>query len=977
MWCYLPPLWRDIYSIKIPRKLPIKKAEYQKLIEPIKDKSRTVELAKYQHKFFNDAEHIDIILKRRAPSRREIDDVLDFIKIVEYRNYFFEKCSSLIWFDILKQENYFKPSKETMPRKDNVKGSTYAIPSWNILPYLEKVSSQVNIPGNESYIDKLLAIIKDVSNFKDSSGQHIDNYRTWTYFVRILLNLPTEKIQGETIDLIRIWLNSDSGTELPGHEIALKLLPRFLNSESPEDWKKAEQILDMITDIKWIPLPKEQLVSGEKEEPKTVVEAHNLLKTFSSNVEKITERCSICIIITIAGKLNEIFKRKQGDNPQDTKPVDYSFIWFPSLFSNKDIHITGTMTLLILILRDILLKRANKNTTQTREVLNEFLTEKYGYPLFKRLVLFIIGSIWESYKDIFFAMIEEKNGYDYFKFICYRNELFALFNNNHDKLTMSEKELIKRISGKYPQEFSPGLSVLQSSGFGPSTLSKDEIINLPNAELAIRLKEFKVENRWEAPTVAGLANLLEEVAKEMPEKFIGDMSPFKDTPYTYVYKILNGIKYAWSVKKALDWERLFDFIDLYIRKDEFGNDENIAQQGVWLGEVNHHGVAGSIAELIQEGTIYDSWAFPEEYIERAKDIIYILLKPTGDEEEISDYVVHTLNSSCGKLITALISLAFRIARVNEKNRINNAPRWSQEYKDKFDEMLNERIIEAYTSLGMFMHNLSYLDNDWVKDKIENLYIDKGSKYWEAFMDGYLYMNEVYDNLYVCMKSHYQYGLSHNLKGHRNNERLIYHICTGYLRGQEELHSKKSLFSKIINAWKPEQIMTVIEFFWFQRKDLRDAPDEGKEITEKIIEFWRQLYNRYKEKNNKSLSHDDKRILSAASRLAVFLPEIDSESLQWLKKSCQYVEEGHNSPFFIKCLYKLKHKGNAKETAKYIGEIYSEMLPNATPVYDQEHITSITEFLYTNDQTETANDICDTYGKRGYEFLRQLYEKYNK
>ena len=56
----------------------------------------------------------------------------------------------------------------------------------------------------------------------------------------------------------------------------------------------------------------------------------------------------------------------------------------------------------------------------------------------------------------------------------------------------------------------------------------------------------------------------------------------------------------------------------------------------------------------------------------------------------------------------------------------------------------------------------------------------------------------------------------------------------------------------------------------QRGYLAESSDENEKMKEKIIEFWRQLYGRYKGKDEKSLTQEDKKILSSASKLAVIL-----------------------------------------------------------------------------------------------------------
>jgi hypothetical protein len=52
-----------------------------------------------------------------------------------------------------------------------------------------------------------------------------------------------------------------------------------------------------------------------------------------------------------------------------------------------------------------------------------------------------------------------------------------------------------------------------------------------------------------------------------------------------------------------------------------------------------------------------------------------------------------------------------------------------------------------------------------------------------------------------------------------------------------------------------------------------------------------------------------------------------------------------------------------------------MLDKGSPDYDKKHIRSIIEFLYKAGAQENANRICNIYGSRGQEFLRDIYEKH--
>ena len=70
----------------------------------------------------------------------------------------------------------------------------------------------------------------------------------------------------------------------------------------------------------------------------------------------------------------------------------------------------------------------------------------------------------------------------------------------------------------------------------------------------------------------------------------------------------------------------------------------------------------------------------------------------------------------GKTISALINLALRKARVDEKKGIESNIKWSVEIKQKYEEILNKEVIEGYTCFGQYLPNFYYLDKEWVQEK---------------------------------------------------------------------------------------------------------------------------------------------------------------------------------------------------------------------------------------------------------------------
>ncbi len=103
-----------------------------------------------------------------------------------------------------------------------------------------------------------------------------------------------------------------------------------------------------------------------------------------------------------------------------------------------------------------------------------------------------------------------------------------------------------------------------------------------------------------------------------------------------------------------------------------------------------------------------------------------------------------------------------------------------------------------------------------------------------------------------------------------------------------------------------------------------------------------------------------------------IDEIDDETLEWLKLSAKYIGDfAIDISFFVD--YLLKHAPTEPEK---VGELYLEMLSSDVyPDYKKEDRVSIVQILYEKGQKGVADRICNMYGAKGYDFLREIYEKH--
>lgn len=931
-----------------------------------------------------------------------------------YENYFFNRVKDIKWFYPLKKKGYFSPEKAPEPRPASTEGY-FSIPSWNVLPYLERISEAYK-DYNENYIDELLAIIKDVTDYHVEHGRKLDNYRTWSSFVKILLNLPLDKISIETVGFIKEWLTSKFGNASVASDVALKLLPKLLDSSDSEDWEKAEKIVEIITEIKWIPLSKEIMnISEKKEEAETLVERYILLKSFKKNAVKIGEKCGMEVISKLANKLKKVLKRDGKDTAND-----YSYIWIRSLFNISNHSIYDTKATLTVILKDVLLAKANYHREEAEEILNAFLSDTYPYPIFKRVALFVIGSEWDQYKDFFWEIIDSKKIEWLFEDSNYKPEMYVLLKNNVTNFLLDEKERIKSIIAKGPSKYLPETekgkyvaywkqewySALKADayflalynaeheitgtevapmflkepevrwvGSGGSPLSEDEILAMTNIRLAEYLKTFKASGDLDAPTVRGLAELLKVVVKEEPKKIIADLTPFMDVGFIYLHEILSGIKEARDENKYIEWEPLLNFIMNYMDRDDFWEDKFIVDEPYeTFYSTGHQCIVQIVAELILIGVEDTVWSMSEEGFLKAEDIIFLILKRFDVEKldrKTTDLIALSLWTPLARTLIAMIFLAINIDKTRKKNEHAGEVRWPHKFRKKYDEMLKNNYIESFTVFGEYLPTLLYLDKSWVQNKIASFEKRMGEKQIEVFVGSYLYRGKVHKDIYDFLKPFYLYYIEHPLSERHAEELLIQQICVGYLQGWEDIEKDESLFRKILDQWNVEQVLEIINYFWILRKPAEQSTEEYERTRKKIREFWEWMYkSKFERKKVKELNDSDKRILSKLTLLTVFLNNISTEAYQWLALSAPYVDVEHNSSFFIEYLDKFKE--DDKKSMEYVGRIFLEMLKVFTPNFSEEEILSIVGKLYKAGQKENANKICNHFGAHNNDFLKNIY-----
>jgi len=161
----------------------------------------------------------------------------------ELAPYFLNSLKDMVWFNDLDSKGYFAPEHSPGVKviKSERGGTAYQAEGWPALRYLEQIAALAQ--GDQA--DRVLAIVRAISS--DAQVRDSDNYRTWWSLATILSQVPVDVISEQDIEMARSWLEGHLDSNMVGHELGAKLLPRLLESTVSENWQKALLLVDALS----------------------------------------------------------------------------------------------------------------------------------------------------------------------------------------------------------------------------------------------------------------------------------------------------------------------------------------------------------------------------------------------------------------------------------------------------------------------------------------------------------------------------------------------------------------------------------------------------------------------------------------------------------------------------------------------------------------------------------------------------------
>ncbi len=858
-------------------------------------------------------------------------------------------------FDEIQNAGLFEPENNPMPIPARETGY-FHIPYWPALNYLKAVAKLAGENNNSALAQKIMKIVRTVSNFRELDGRIRDNYHTFQLFSEILGLLPLSTISFEDLDLIPVWLESKFDGGMIGRALDQHVMRKLLESDSPDNWRKAAKILYHCTALKWDDAPE---LGDDCKKPRTVVDDYWLKEMIDHNAcllgSKIGEEAADIFL----ERIREVVRKSSRGHS----------IWFyRSAIEDHPQNGSGHRPEHRFVegLRDVVLSWVDRDIVTARAFVKSLLLN--DIVIIRRIGIYVLDQRWDVLCDMYRSILSPQL-FD----SDHLHELFGLLFRHFDKLTDEEKsatiDAIRKIpcpqqdneSGsllKYIQRnwlaaldgkgYEPAQSWLEDlrsdqtlgplpehpdfdfytesfRGSGRSPYQTQELILFAEEKTIVeRLNAFQQLDDWEGPTTRALVDTLEGAITTAPQIFLHLLPEFLNANPPYQYGIINGFKSLWETpdyKQAqIDWEHawngLVTFIEQLIKNYNFSNREIVGGQNF---APNHNWIPSVIAELLRAGTQDDNKAYSVDLLPRALRIVVLLLERTDATDEISDdAMMRAINSSKGKIIEALYSHTLRACRVSDKVSGTHTEIWAG-IKPAFDLELNSCKNANYdfsTLAGAYIVNLYYIDCKWLASNLEKIFPSQLQNNFACALEGLAYA-PASEKVYSMLRESgiLDVALRQESKGRNAREKVIERIALAYLWGIEELDAPR--FKYFFEAGHMSDLESISDFLWNQKL--------SKDQIEKVLYFWDRCVAW---SNNPDESPE--KLMSKLSRLISYLDSVGNRELGLLIPVAPHICIDYNADNFIGELNRLSDTSPVE-----ICKVLNEVLKTYTPSFDYQ------------------------------------------
>ncbi|MBK8276394.1 MAG: hypothetical protein IPK92_11240 [Nitrospira sp.] len=890
----------------------------------------------------------------------------------------FSKAVGLHWFRPFEEAGFLSPNDipGPIPQKEE---RSVSIPGWPITHYLVETSPELREPENEEYAIAFVNFIRASTRF--AKERNFGNYRVWWQFSKVLCNIPPHLLSHNDLELVDYWLDDKYERGMVAETLGTRWLHKLLDHNEQHCKDLSLGAIDLLYKTKIAPSK-----YGFSDEKDAFFRFENYFakKITQQSASKAGQALGMAAVILFQKHLQDVLhslgrdqwssiRRRAIENHAQNDPAD-------------DVD-----DILIDAYRDALLACAIVAPEEARQYVANLL--EGSSETLQRVAIYTIDKRFQTLRNLTENVLIEK----YFE-SNFRHELWHLLNSNFPLFTISQKKMVKErilsltesadsgqpseagtayrralwlssiksydedvaelyqqcvdIIGGEPQH--PDFSSYITSGYvsHKSPISLEELLSLDTIKLIEYLNSYRDPRRFDEPGIEGLVKTLRNAIKAQPLQFHKHLHQFLDLDLPYVHALIEAFSELWTEQVQLPWDdiwgALLDFCETLVKQGKFWAAENARERSSFVA--NRFWITSSISRLVQNGTQSEEHAFPQNYLDKAESVLrHILDKEAGEEfKPECDAVRIAINSPRGQCLEAFINLAWQSCRLADKEQNQHKDVWKH-FRAIFDiEVARQDGYECATLIARHIPLFVYMAKEWTEENMVNIFDRQNYQKWLCAMQGYSFVNAIYDNVYKYLKSSGDFcrGLADpNLK-EQTDRKIIENIAVAYLNNLENLEDPKNLIDYIINNKLYTAIHHLIWFIWSQQKNTNE------QLTEKVLALWKRLII--------LVDHDTPEGKALGSKLCdwlVFIEKIDDLNRAMIHSVVACTEENRFSYDLLDSIARISER-QPEEAFK----IWKVLLQAAPVWYPEEAILSTFKNLVNSGISgkQKAKEIADDY-----------------
>lgn len=853
------------------------------------------------------------------------------------------------YFDALIGAGLFEPSRN--PRPVPVAEEGYVrILYWSAVDYLVAVATLAGEQGDLELAGKVMAVVRNVSLWRDEDGKPQENYHTSQKFATILGLLPTVSVTRDDMQFVSAWLSNRFEQMLVSRALDETVLPHFLASPNPEDWAKAAIALEHCTAIQW---PHDKSTNSD-ENPETLVKEFWLRRLISNHASSFGSKLGARATAVFEQRVREVFK-------SDIHRT-HSEIFRPAVADNNQNHsFRAAENLMVSGLRDVLLAWTDCDAKSVRPYVEHLVGDELQ--ILRRIGIYVLDKQWTNLRDLYRSVLEQEPFSP-----GQLHELYSLLDAHFQDFTTEEQDqtlsalrslpmptwgddpqnIRKRLQhrwlssmvgkgvaaadewfaelqsdpnvGPLPDhpDFSSYMTTRQGPGSSPYSVA--EILGFASVHvLSEQLNAFEQKDELRGPTVDGLTSVLQDAARAKPAILVSALPEMLTAKPLFQQSVIRGLKEAWDAQEtsnihwAQSWPQIVAFFERLLENKDFRQYED---------EVHRDWLVTAIADCLHAGTQRDEHAYAADMLPRTRALVAtLLLHATAASDFPKDPMMLALNTPKGRVIEALFSQALREARVSDQADGQHEESW-RALQPLFDVEISKcrnSNFEFSTLCGAYLSQLDYLNFAWTTEMIPRIFPEQFPDNDRCAIAGVAYTSFtgiVYDHL--LKGGAIDRALRYELTGRDARGKLLERIAAAYLWGMESLASPRLDF--VFSTKGVDDLTQIAWVLWTVRNQ-----ELTGEQQERILQFWERCITW-----SRTLPAIPVKLLSSLSALACYLEDADGRNRSLLLAVAPYVHINHNSYEFVGELLRL-----AEVSPDGVTNVLETMIIAQVPEYDYE------------------------------------------